>query len=261
MDKSYQIKIYSIGASDEEHGPAISKNIDDIFSKKIAVEVAQRLGADYRGHFPYSTDMSGDIARDWNHTYMSPHEIINLITADLKADIQIYKETQREKFSHIIIISGHGGNNALEKDISKLSKLLKTPVLYVPPLSGGNTNHPLFGKIKPCHAGSFEHSIAFALNLLNESKFLELQKNLNINPLETLKKHRVIMSLAGYSLPELDPNNKFEEFRKIHPKKEARAREVLKQRSIFADKNYGNKLMGNIINEVEVRIKNFISNN
>ena len=249
------IAIYSIGASDEEHGPALPKNTDDVYAKHVAKEVAKEINAEYIRHLPYSTDGYFPLAKDWNHNCLSVQESQDLIIKDLKKDIQ------NNNFSHIILISGHGGNNPLGLDEiqSKISKELNIPFLYIPPLEGLFINHPIYGKIIPGHADSCEHSLGLYLRIINIEKFKVLQEQIKENPLEVLKKYPVLMGLAGYSLPELDLENKYKLLRDKVPQRIDNAREFLKNKNLIADKEVGKDFTKGNIKTAVIDIKQLLS--
>ena len=63
-NRQSDILIYSMGSLDEGHGPALSRQNDDLVVIRIATQVSERTGFPYRGHLPYSSDRAGEIARD-----------------------------------------------------------------------------------------------------------------------------------------------------------------------------------------------------
>lgn len=256
MKNNYGIKIYSIGASNELHGPALPTNIDDFFAKRVAVIVSEKIGADYVGHLPYSSDRIGSIAKDWNKSYIGIKELINNVITDISKDISRQRKSKLEVFSHVIIISGHGGNNLVKDSEEFISKKINVPTLYIPPLSGVYALHSKYGRIIPSHADDAEHSIGLYMGLLDKEEFNKINKSAKTNPMEVLKKWPQLMGLGGYVLPELG-GKRYKKLRSMGSKNEKKARKFLQTRSIIADKGIGRQLVEGNIEMALNLIKNF----
>ncbi|MDO8509077.1 MAG: hypothetical protein Q7S27_05335 [Nanoarchaeota archaeon] len=251
MENNYNgVKIYSIGASNEEHGPGLPVNIDDFFAKRVSVNVAERLRADYIGHLPYSSDRVGEIARDWNHSYIEMDLMIDNIVKDVERD----KNRLVGKFSHCIIISGHGGNNFLNDHSDKIGNMLEIPFLYISPLAGIRVLHPEHDAINPSHADDCEHSIARFLGVLNENGFEKLNIEAKKHPINVLKKWPALMGLAGYVLPELG-GERYTKLREYCGEENGRL--FLQRRSIIADYDVGKEFVDRNVYMAFKEIKKF----
>lgn len=258
---SLKTKIYSIGASDEDHSPALPNNTDDVWAKRISLVTSEKLGADYRGHLPFSGDGVGDIAKAWNHNYVPQEELVEGVKNWIINDIQLNKG---ERFNHISIISGHGGNNFLKGKLEDISNSLGVPIFYFPPLVGLETEHPDFGRIIPGHANPCEHSLGLYLNQFtngqsfNQRAFDEMAKAVWDDPIKFLKEHPSV-ELAGYCLPELDPEGKFANLQTDH--RVERAKKFVKRKEVFANYDVGKHFYdGEIQNAIE-QIDAFVKKN
>ncbi len=250
-----RIKVYSIGAGNENHGPAIPSNIDDLFAKRTSVIVCERTGADYRMHLPYSGDRVGDIAKDWNPRYMEIEEVIRYIKRDIRSDkIRQKKLLGAKSFSAAVIISGHGGNNFLgDKNIIKeISEYLGIPVIYLPPLDGAYADHPL-GRLIPSHADDSEHSIALYMGVLNQKGLKEITELARKDVYEVIKKWPELMGLAGYVLPS--GGERYNKLREVAPGLIDMANKFLERKCIIVDRSCGEELFNK---NVDVTVRKII---
>lgn len=258
---SYKTKIYSIGASDEDHNPALPNNIDDLYSKRLALITSEILGADYRGHLPFSGDKVGNIAKAWNHNYVEMQELISGVEEWIKRDLRL---NRGKSFNHIAIISGHGGNNLLEDVISEMSNKIGFPMFYFPPLEDVEFNHHEFGKIVSGHSNACENSIGKYLSKIAHPRFFNqegfdwMKHMAEKDPVDLLKQWPSI-ELAGYCLPELDPEKKFKNLQTERRVK--RAKDFVKRRKVFANADVGEYFFKGEIDTAVRKIEEFVKNN
>ncbi len=251
-----RIKVYSIGASNENHGPAIPSNIDDLFAKRTSVIVCERTGADYRMHLPYSGDGVGNIAKDWNPGFMYSGTMVSYITRDIKYDVMRQRNLlgSHRTVKGAVIISGHGGNNFLgHADIlNHLSKHADIPVIYIPPLDGIYADHPL-GRLIPSHADDSEHSIALYMGVLNQKGLEEITELARKDVYEVIKKWPELMGLAGYVLPS--GGERYNKLRELAPGLIEMANKFLERKSIIVDRSCGEELFNK---NVDVTVRKII---
>ena len=248
--ENYNVKIYSLGASNEGHGSALPVNIDDYMGQECALRVCKQTGCDYVGHFPYSGDRAGEMARDWNPGYMEKNEMIEHIVDDVKRDQRKYPS-----FSHVVIISGHGGNNFLETE--PLADSIGVPTLYIPPFPGAKATHPIYGEIVISHADHGEHSIAKYLGVLNEEKLREINKVAAKDPIRAIRENPPIMGLGYYVLPQLS-GDKYKELRERHQDLVDSANKFVNEdKMIIADYDVGRQLFEGFVEEAKNRVVKF----
>lgn len=189
------ILIYSIGALDEGHGPALSRQTDDIFAIQTATNIFKQTGFPYRFHLPYVSDRMGEIAKDWCPPWMPPEETIQRVAEDIKADIA----TWRKPVSYVVIISGHGGNNFLKREEKKLAYSVGVPALYIEPFSHAMISEK-YDQFIITHADKGEHSVAAYLGILDEKKLKMINDLAAEKPQKALEKWKPIAGLGWYVL-------------------------------------------------------------
>ncbi len=252
-----KVKIYSIGAYNEEHGPALPTNIDDYFAKHTAVRAAEQIGADYLGHLPYTSDRVGEIALDWNHTYIPMDEMKANICYEIEHDRKEHKHQKMGDFSHIVIISGHGGNNFLADDnnINYVVNGTGLPFLYIPPLDDVSVNDKRYGNIIASHADDAEHSIARYLGVLKLEQFDKLNKMSADDPEDVLRRFPAIMGLAGYVLPQFG-SSRYDSLREYCGPEGGEL--FLKRKFVIGDYEIGRKFTEGNIEMAVNRINKFL---
>jgi creatinine amidohydrolase/Fe(II)-dependent formamide hydrolase-like protein len=183
------VLIFSIGNDFEAHGPALPKDIDSRVAKALALRVANASGATYCAHIPFSTDMTGDIARYWSPRYLPFKEFAE---KTLKF-IQYYIKQLVYKPEKIVIINGHGGNTRLLAMIDEYTKRTGITVdVFVPeavkiPL--GYTGE---------HAYIAEHSLAAHLGVLSYERLNQINEVAGKDPLEALRRWPALAGLGGF---------------------------------------------------------------
>jgi creatinine amidohydrolase/Fe(II)-dependent formamide hydrolase-like protein len=252
-----EVLIYSIGASNEGHGSALPSNIDDYTAIRTAVSVSEQAGFTYRGHLPYSSDRSGLTAMDWNPGYIKREDLIKNVVIDIKRDIQNL-EKYCTRTSHIAVIGGHGGNNFIKDEETKLFDALGVPFLYVPPFPGVYAKSKKYGKVVITHADHGEHSVALYLGLLDKEKLEKINKIAKKDPIEALRQNPPIMGLGFYVLPELG-GDRYKDLRSRHKDLlDVAIRFVKRDKRVIADYDVGRQLFeGNVI-AARKQIENFV---
>ncbi|HZW57986.1 MAG TPA: hypothetical protein VFF30_16975 [Nitrososphaerales archaeon] len=251
--------VFSIGARNESHGSALPSNIDDYMAIFAASSTAMRLGLTYAGHLPYSSDRAGPVALDWNPSYMPKEELVDRILHDMRYVIKVQKELGNDPI-HVLLVSGHGGNNFLSEYTKYLTEKLGVPFHYFPPFPGSPSvySEKFRRRLVITHADDGEHSVGLYLGLLDERKLLEINEVAREDPIQALRRNPAIMGLGFYVLPEIG-GSRYENLRRRHPELVARAREfVEKDREIVADYEVGRKLMDDWIGKNVDEVKKLV---
>jgi creatinine amidohydrolase/Fe(II)-dependent formamide hydrolase-like protein len=249
-----KVLLYSIGASDESHGPALPRDIDDHMAHRMVTIIAERTGHYYKGHLPYCGDQVGEIARDWCASYMDSKKVITNLVDDLQHDITKQQKCLESNVSHIVIISAHGGNNFLKSQESRLSNSIMVPVLYLLPFDGIRQFHESYGELTMTHADIAEHSIAAYMNLVNESKLAMLNELAATDPEKVLRKWPALAGLGGY---RLYGGPRYDLLRGSRQNSLDAAKRFLELRKMIADKDIGRKFLNASINSAIEQISLF----
>jgi len=251
-----EVLIYSIGASNEGHGNALPSNIDDYVAIRTAVLVSEQTGSTYRGHLPYSSDRAGITALDWNPGYIKMEDLIKNIVIDIKRDIQNL-ERYGFRTSHVAVIGGHGGNNFLKEEETKLCHAIGVPFLYIPPFHGVHAKSKRYGKVVISHADHGEHSVALYLGLLDKEKLDKINEIAKKDPIEAIRQNQPIMGLVFYVLPELG-GNRYQALRtRRKDLLDVAIRFVKREKRIIADYDVGKQLFEGNVLATRKQIENF----
>ncbi|MFX1355881.1 MAG: hypothetical protein ACFFA8_01230 [Promethearchaeota archaeon] len=227
--------IFSIGNPEEGHGYALPRNIDDIHSQHVAVLISRKTGGRYVAHIPWSTDNVGPIAKDWSPKTIPVNEIVEKLIAFLKFHISNYQEMGLAA-SKVFIYSGHGGNNPIVDYTEKIQSELNLEQLFISTTEGfadqiadkalreiENLSIKLTAEgedqkkirrnlIKIVtsidHAGHFEHSLAAALDVLDNEKLELMNKELEKDFYAAIMKWPPLGGLGGF----LIHGGKYEKF-------------------------------------------------
>jgi creatinine amidohydrolase/Fe(II)-dependent formamide hydrolase-like protein len=255
-----RVLVFSIGAGNESHGAALSSNIDDYAAIEIATDASLRLGLTYVGHLPYSSDRAGRIAKDWNPGYMPRKALLRMMTADLKRAILVQSRLGNEP-SHVVVISGHGGNNFLKEEEASLGRELGTPFHYVPPFQGSlRMKSKKGGRIQITHADDGEHSVGLYLGLLDKRKLRTINELAKKDPEQALRQNPAIMGLGYYVLPHLG-GARYEDLRSRHKELvRAALKFVNSDRRIVADYDVGERIMEENVRNAVRQIKRDVLN-
>jgi len=65
-----KIAMFSVANDFEAHGLPMPPNTDTLLAQNWCRMITQKIGASYVAHIPYSTDMAGDVARNWSPRYI-----------------------------------------------------------------------------------------------------------------------------------------------------------------------------------------------
>jgi creatinine amidohydrolase/Fe(II)-dependent formamide hydrolase-like protein len=247
--------VYSMGAFNEAHSPALPLDIDDHMARRTAVEVCQKLGSYYKAHLPYCGDIVGELARDWCQSHMDSEHVFSNVIADVKRDIEAQNQILSQTISHVVIISCHGGNNILQEKQAALSESAGIPVLYIPPFDGIIESYGNYTDIRMTHADIAEHSIADYLGLLDRKKLDVINELASKDPEAALKKWPTIAGLGGY---RLFGGERYEPLRKSRSDPTAAAIRFISERKMIVDVNLGKRFYLSNLTKIEKRILEFV---
>lgn len=218
--------IFTVGNPVEGHGYALPRNIDDLVAQYIGLKIAFRTGSRYAAHIPFTTDHAGDAAKDWAPKYIPVDKFIKNLKKFVRYHIKIYKEVGL-KASKVFIYSGHGGNEplmdceeeieeelglekvligaggVLEQNINEImiaTKQLATELSKTKEEQKKIGNELIQILLGTGHAGHMEHSLAYALDVLDKEKLETMNKQLEKNFEKTLQKFPPVGGLGGYLL-------------------------------------------------------------
>ncbi|MFO7795160.1 MAG: hypothetical protein R6W84_03345, partial [Promethearchaeia archaeon] len=218
--------IFTVGNPEEGHGYALPRNIDDLTAQHIGLKISLRTGSRYVAHIPFTTDYAGDAARDWAPKYMPVAQFIPKVIDFLKFHINTYEKIGL-KASKIFIYSGHGGNDPLMDYKDELKNSLKVEKLFIGTgaileedinkireatiklardLSDTPEEEKKIGNelvqilLSTGHAGHMEHSMGYALDIMDKEKLEIMNQQLEKNFEETIKKFPPVGGLGGYLL-------------------------------------------------------------
>ena len=217
--------IFSIGNPEEGHGYALPRNIDDLVAQRVAHLISCKTGARYVAHIPWTTDNVVSVAKDWGPKVIPVEDLVDKISSFLKYFIEIYKEMGLPA-SRILIYSGHGGNNPLSKYEQQIKNALNLDQLIISTTEGiaeANMDRILreleqlseklsskeenARKIKNVlikiltgagHADHLEHSMAAAINALDEEKLKIMNEELERDFEGALRKWPPLGGLGGF---------------------------------------------------------------
>jgi creatinine amidohydrolase/Fe(II)-dependent formamide hydrolase-like protein len=246
------VLVYSMGSLDEDHGPALPRQIDDITAIKTVALVCERTGFSYRGHLPFSSDRVGEIARDWCPAFTEPEKAVEGIIEYIRHDLS----TWPARASHIVIISGHGGNNFLKGQEKQLSDSIGVPVLYVIPFEGVKAFHKEYGEIEVEHANTGDHSVAAYMGLLDEKGLRMINELAARDSRKALENWKPLCRLGWYVL---FGGPRYEPLRNPAYGLEEEAKRFLNERRIIADPELGRELFNQNLEKTLKQVQDFTS--
>lgn len=218
--------IFTVGNPVEGHGYALPRNIDDIVSQYIGLHIALKTGSRYVAHIPYTTDHAGDAAKDWAPKYIPVDQFLDNVKEFLKYHIDTYKNLGL-KASKVFIYSGHGGNDPLLKEETMIkeelglekvligsagileqyvNKIMIATKNLATRLSNTKNEQKQIGNelvqilLGAGHAGHMEHSLAYALEVMDKKKLEIMNKQLENDFEKALLKYPPVGGLGGYLL-------------------------------------------------------------
>ncbi|TFG07094.1 MAG: hypothetical protein EU539_05915 [Promethearchaeota archaeon] len=233
-EKESKWVLFTVGNPYEGHGLALPRNIDDLHAKKAANVLEFTTGQRYVAHIPYTTDRCGDVAKEWSPYYIPWDEFYQKSISFMKYFIKLIRG-RGEEVSRVMLITGHGGNGGLlerkcqklirsELDVSRfiavtalvtrkeaglvieeVKKLAKEYMKINGAQYGCNTAEELadfFTKIllSAGHASHTEYSLAAALGVCDMEKVAFMNRALEKDFEDALKKWPPIGGLGGYLL-------------------------------------------------------------
>ncbi|WXG44157.1 MAG: hypothetical protein WED04_09000 [Promethearchaeati archaeon SRVP18_Atabeyarchaeia-1] len=233
------VALFSIGNDYEAHGPALPKDIDSRVAKAIAVKVANVSGASYLAHIPFSTDMTGDIAKYWSPRYLPFEEFADKTLKFMQFNLEQLSERPKK----VVILNGHGGNTRLLAMIGKYTDHLGVPVdVFVPEA----VRIPLGYSGE--HAYIAEHSVAAYLGIIDAKRLGELNRVAKRDPMEALRRWPAIAGLGGFI--EFG-GEKFSVLRRLN----GECLEHFKSsRMIKADGKLGERIFNSMVNAIKEQI-------
>ncbi|TXT63840.1 MAG: hypothetical protein BAJALOKI1v1_660021 [Promethearchaeota archaeon] len=218
--------IMTVGNPLEGHGYALPRSIDNLVAQYVGLNIALKTGSRYVAHIPYTTDHAGDVAQDWAPKYIPIKQFIEKTTQFLNYHIETYR-TMGLKASKLFIYSGHGGNDPLKEYQEDLKEELGLDKLIIGTggileqhvnevmiatrqlaiqLSESKEEQKKLGNkfvqilLGAGHAGHMEHSMAYALDLMDEEKLEKMNAQLEKDFEATLKEFPPLGGLGGYLL-------------------------------------------------------------
>lgn len=161
-EKIHEIGIIALGSHRENHGSALPIDTDSKIAANVALNVATKTGATFLGIFYAATEFE----------YVK-HGI------HLKKDELIYKQIIPQlinakhmlNIKKVIIVNGHGGNNLIINEISKIEDKTGLKIVF---------NNSIIENEGP-HACTGELSMGKALGIIDESRIKE-HGNFDLNP-------------------------------------------------------------------------------
>lgn len=244
------VLIYSLGSLDEGHGPALSRQNDDLAAIRTASQASERTGLPYRGHLPFSSDRVGEIARDWCPAWQEPEEATQGIIDYIRRDISGW----RRKASHAVIISGHGGNNFLKEQEERLSESIGFPTLYIIPFDDVKATLKGYGEIEVGHADHGEHSVAAYMNLINRKGLETINELAMEDPGRALENWKPLSGLGWYVL---FGGSRYEPLRDPEYGLVQQAERFMKEGRIIADPGVGRELFNRNLDSTLKQILEF----
>ena len=244
------ILVYSLGSLNEGHGPALSPQNDDYVAIRTATQVSEQTGFPYMGHLPFSSDRSGEIAKDWHPAWQELEEVTQSIIDYIKKDISRW----RKEVSHTIIISGHGGNNFLKDQEKRLSDSIGAPTLYIIPFDNIIANLEGYGDVEVGHAGHGEHSVAAYMNLLDKNNLDMINEVAAKDPKKALENWKPLCGLGWYVL---FGGEKYKALRNPEYGLVEQAERFMREKKIIADADLGRELYNKNLEKTLNQIMDF----
>lgn len=247
-----RVAVASLGNALEAHGPALAPDIDDRSGAAQAIAVANRTGARYLGHVPYATDTSPLAAR-WSPAALPVERFVERTRAFLEHLLAAtYDERGVARPSLLMLISGHGGNVAIEPHLSGLaSELGLKRCTYALALVA----HPTRGAAVQ-HAGDHEHAIAAALGpaCVDLEALAEANATLSGDDAAALRALAEYPAWGGMAGLYLFGDADFEPVRTKYPGVKQAVREVVERRRVEADAELGRVLLTHAVEELAVAL-------
>lgn len=231
------VAVVSLGNRAEAHSAALAPDIDDRIGAHVAVSVANATGARYLGHVPFATDRLGGVARWWSPACEPVADFVEHTTAFLALLLAGASP------SVLWLISGHGGNGAIEPHLATLAARLGVArccyalALQVPPSCTG---------VDLQHAGDLEHGVAAALGdgCFDRDELDRINRDLASDLEATIKHEPALGGMAGYYLYG---DERFDGLRARYPGVKRAVAELVERRRVVADPELGHAVLAHTI--------------
>jgi creatinine amidohydrolase/Fe(II)-dependent formamide hydrolase-like protein len=188
------VAIVSMGNSAEAHSSALAPDIDDRIGATVAIAVANRTGARYLGHCPYATDRLGGLATVWSPACVDLTTFVAKVREYLRF---MLAATSAPK--HVWLLSGHGGNGAIEPHLGELARDVGIVSLRYALALIAPCEQP---RLTAQHASTMEHSVAKHLGpgCFDDRSLSLLNEDLTRDFESTIKQQPALGGMAGYYL-------------------------------------------------------------
>ena len=234
--RNSNVLVFSIGNPMEAHGPALPYDIDSRIAIRVAVEAADKTGAVYATHIPYTTDRMGEIAKSWCPAYIPVDEFYEKSINQVKDTTDYYQKLLNKDLG-IVVVSGHGGipkefENVIEERLG-----FKTRCVFP-------------GEEFGVHAGYEEHSVAAYCGHLFHNGLDLIHDVAKEDPEEVFRRWPVLLGMAGFWLYRGD------EFGILRfCSKYSRIEKFRNERKLFVDVLKGRELFDNYARNVVTAIE------
>ncbi|MEZ4403437.1 MAG: hypothetical protein R3B06_25655 [Kofleriaceae bacterium] len=241
-----QVGVVSMGNRAEAHSSAMAPDIDDRVGIHVATRVADATGARYLGHCPFATDRLGGLAQVWSPACESVDQFLAKTHEFLARLLAVTGPV-----AEVWLLSGHGGNGAIEPHLPRLAEALGLTrlayhlALRVPPeLPHLNTQH----------AGDLEHSVAKALGpgAFDQAAFDRLCARLATDVEGVLRDEPALGGMAGYYLLGDD---RFAPMRARYPGVKSSVRALVEGRTLTADAELGRRVLEHTVASLAAELR------
>ncbi|MCE9579253.1 MAG: hypothetical protein K8W52_39380 [Deltaproteobacteria bacterium] len=232
------VAIVSMGNAAEAHSSAMAPDIDDRTGIHVSTRVADATGARYLGHCPYATDRLDGLAQVWSPVCLPVAEFLHRTGRFLRDTLAHAPGVQQ-----LWLISGHGGNGAIEPHLAALADELGVArvryelALRVP---------PGLPELSTQHAGDLEHSVARALGpgAFDLARFDALNQRLAVDLEGVLVDEPALGGMAGYYL---FGDARFDRVRARYPGVKPSVAQLVTRRAIVADAAIGHAVLDHTV--------------
>lgn len=239
------VAILSMGNSAEGHSAALAPDIDDRIGIHVATRVANITGARYLGHSPYATDRLGGLAKVWSPACLSVDEFVTKTTAYLKFILGTV-----ERPAHLWLLSGHGGNGAIEPMLPAIaSELGLTTCHYALALIAP----PELPHLTAQHASAMEHAVGKTLGpgCFNQLAFDGFNRDLAHDFEAATKAQPAAGGMAGYYIYG---DARFDAIRNRYPGVKPAIADLVDTRRLQFDDNEGAAALQHTVTTLATRV-------
>lgn len=222
--------VLTMGNPNERHGPALPRNLDDLHAIQAAKNLCFTSGARYGGHFPFTTDRVGEIAKEWSPRWIRRDTFYWEFRRWLPNILGAIETSLGRKTENILILDGHGGNQSTHGTLKGIvettqsarcevmSSLMMNPQdieinlkLFAQTIissyggeMGFTDEESLTNAYRDIistggHAGHLEHTLGAAMGVMDWIKLNNLNGRLkDENDITVLDDYPALFGLAGY---------------------------------------------------------------